>query len=274
MSLAAPDDIVDSLRDYGLTVLEHPGWRTRSSGYGFDPFGQAWHHDASSEKMSDTAVLAIMVAGRPDLKGPLCNGWIDSDGRVVLVAYGNANHAGYNEADVLARLARGLPPLGDARQDPDRDTVVGNRHLWGWECRNAGDGRDPWDQLDAMERAGAAMCDACSWSPAAQAAHRELTARKIDPAGIDMRAFRADVAAIQTAHRRPPAPTYKERDMLVVKPVDEAGKRLPTRLKDGLSYTVITGGDQLVRQGIPVYDATYAEHERWINTYRANGGKD
>lgn len=196
MALAHPDNIVDALRDFGLVVVEHPGWRFRGTSYPFDPFAQLVHHDALSEAVDDARALQLMVGGRPDLKGPLCNGWIDSDGRVVLVAYGNANHAGRGEADVLALLKAGQPPLGDARTDPDKDGPVGNSHLWGWECRNAGDGTDVWEQLDAMERACAALAQVNGWSPNAIAAHREWTARKPDPAGIDMHQFRADVARL------------------------------------------------------------------------------
>lgn len=209
MGLAHPDDIVAALVGYGLTVVEHPGWRHRGTAHPFDPFAQLYHHDALTEKVTDARALAIMVEGRPDLTGPLCNGWIDSDARVVLVAYGNANHAGRGEADVLALLKAGQPPLGDARQDPDKDGPVGNPHLWGWECRNAGDGRDVWEQLAAMETAGAALAEVCGWSPMAIAAHREWTARKPDPAGIDMHRFRADVARILEHHQEtdmPPAP--------------------------------------------------------------------
>lgn len=204
MGLASAGDIVAALKDYGLKVVEDGGWRSRGTGYRFDPYGQAWHHDALTEAVSDARALEIMRTGRPDLTGPLCNGWIDSSSVVYLVAYGNANHAGRNESDVHARLKAGKAPLGDARLDPDGDDMVGNPFLWGWECRNAGDGTDVWDQLDAMERAGAALCDACGWSPNAQAAHRELTKRKPDPVGFSMPTFRADVAHIQAAHNAPP----------------------------------------------------------------------
>lgn len=200
MPLATPVEIVTALRDYRCDVVELPGWEVRGTGYRFDPYGQAWHHDAFQERFDDRAAADFMVKGRPDLRGPLCNGAIGNYSTVFLVAYGNANHAGRNEADVHARLRRGLAPLGDAALDADRDSVVGNPFLWGWECRNAGTGHDPWEQLDTMERAGAAMCDVCGWPPEANAGHRELTARKIDPKGFDMHAFRADIARILATH--------------------------------------------------------------------------
>ncbi len=196
------DAIVEALKDFKVKTVEYQGWRTRSAKTAngtprpFQPYGQAIHHDAATEMMSDPVVLRLMIEGRIDLAGPLCNAWIDSDSTCYLIAAGNANHAGYNEADVHARLRIGLAPRGDARDDPDKDSVVGNAYLWGWECRNAGDGKDKWEQLAAMERGSAAVADALGLSASQIAAHRELTARKIDPAGIDMTLFRRDVARI------------------------------------------------------------------------------
>jgi hypothetical protein len=209
--------IVLALKDYGVRTVEYPGWRARTAKDRngtprlFSPYGQAVHHDAASEAMSDQQVLRLMVEGRVDLAGPLCNGWIDSDSTVYLIAAGNANHAGMNEIDVHLRLSKGQAPMGDARDDPDRDEMVGNPYLWGWECRNAGTGRDPWEQLDAMERACAAVADVLGLTPDQIAGHRELTARKIDPAGINMHTFRGDVWQIHHRHHEPPTkPTTGE----------------------------------------------------------------
>lgn len=201
MTLAKPDDIVAALRDYGCKVHEWPGWRTRGRPYRFAPYGQAWHHDAFYESYGDLDAAAFMVKGRHDLPGPIANGAIGNFGTVFLVAYGNANHAGRNRASVLNRLKAGLPPHGWARDQPyEPDTVVGNTYLWGWECRNAGTGRDPWDQLDTMVRAGAAMTDVCGWNANASAGHGELTTRKIDPVGFAMDNFRFSIALTQLAH--------------------------------------------------------------------------
>lgn len=263
MPLAAPDDIVAALKDYGLNVIEWPGWRTRGRPYDFDPYAQAWHHDAFREAFSDYLAAKYMTEqGRPDLAPPLCNGAIGNYGGVYLCAYGNANHAGRNEADVHARLRAGLAPLSDARLDPDGDTVIGNPHLWGWECRNAGTGHDPWDQLDVMIRTGAAMADACGWSAMANVGHRELTARKIDPAGFDMVAFRAAIARAQAAHNARPASTpHLEDDMAYI--VTCKGK--PTRLKDGPTCPPIsaTTAAAAEKAGIPVIPHTPTDYA-WL----------
>lgn len=211
MPLASPDDIVASLRDYGCKVHEWAGWRTRGRPYRFAPYGQAWHHDAFYESYGDLEAAGFMVKGRSDLPGPIANGAIGNYGTVFLVAYGNANHAGRNRASVLKRLQAGLAPLGWARDQPyEADTVVGNTYLWGWECRNAGTGRDPWDQLDVMVRAGAAMADACGWNANQNAGHGELTTRKIDPVGFQLDNFRLSIALRQLAHHHKPTPQEEE----------------------------------------------------------------
>jgi len=205
MSLAKPDDIVAALKDYGCRVHEWPGWRTRGRPYSFNPYGQAWHHDAFRETYGDLEAAAYMTErGRPDLPPPLCNGAIGNYGTVFLCAYGNANHAGKNRASVHELLRAGRAPYGWARDRPyEPDTVVGNSRLWGWECRNAGTGHDPWEQLDIMVRAGAATADCCGWSAEASAAHGELTSRKIDPVGFQMDWFRFSIALTMLDQHRP-----------------------------------------------------------------------
>lgn len=202
MPLAPPNDIIAALRDYRLTVHEMDGWRNRGRPYAFNPYGQAWHHDAFSESFPDWDAARYMTfSGRPDLPPPLCNGAIGEQGTIYLCAYGNANHAGKNRSSVHARLQKGQAPLDRAYRLPyEADSVVGNSRLWGWECRNAGTGRDPWEQLETMIRAGAAMADACGWNANQNAAHAELTARKIDPAGFEMANFRLSIALTQLHH--------------------------------------------------------------------------
>lgn len=209
MGLAPPKDIIAALKDYGCDVYPMAGWVDRGRPYPFDPIGQVLHHDAFSEDFPDWDAARYMTfSGRPDLPPPLCNGAIGEQGTVYLCAYGNANHAGWNRRSVIERLRANQAPLGRAYTQPyEKDTVVGNSHLWGWECRNSGTGRDPWEQIDVMARAFAALADACGWSANQIAAHAELTTRKPDPAGIHMPDFRFGVALNQLAHHQPTDPT-------------------------------------------------------------------
>lgn len=170
--------VVEALRDHGLTVGFCPGWETRGSS-SFDPKGHVVHHDAGSPW---TTPPGLLIAGRSDLPGPLCNFALARDGTVWMVAAGRANHAGTGSW-------KGL---------------VGNSSVWGTEANNRGTG-EMWPdvQIDACARLCAATCDYSGFSAEMVCRHAEWTTRKIDPAGPwedghdwsrDMSHFRALVA--------------------------------------------------------------------------------
>lgn len=92
-----PNNLPQILRSYGLKVVEVPGWKTRgrpASTGTFAPAGVLCHHTATSVRSSLTSVLNLLVRGRSDLPGPLCQLSLGRDGTVYVVAAGRANHAG------------------------------------------------------------------------------------------------------------------------------------------------------------------------------------
>jgi hypothetical protein len=167
--------ILAALRDWGLTVVEVPGWQTRGSS-DFDPKGHVVHHDVVPDQPGDNdRVPSIIINGRSDLPGPLANFWLETDGDVHLCAAGRANHAGEGGW-------RGLS---------------GNSTVWGCEMNNLGVPSDLWPevQLDAAARLAAATCEFSGFAPATVCGHKEWApTRKIDPHTIDMSAFRTQVA--------------------------------------------------------------------------------
>lgn len=161
-----------ALRDWGLTVVEVDGWRTRGSS-DFNPHGHVCHHDVIPPA---TSTPGIIINGRSGLPGPLANFWLERNGRVHLVAAGRANHAG----------------LGGWRG------LVGNSTVWGTEANNLGTPATPWPdaQLDAWDRLCAATCEFSGFPPANVCGHKEWApTRKIDPHTLNMTAFRGRVAA-------------------------------------------------------------------------------
>lgn len=127
------------------------------------------------------------------LPGPLCHGVITKDGSVHLIGWGRANHAGLGDASVLrAVVAEKKPP------NPRFTTIDGNSRFYGFECVNAGNGKDPWpkQQIEGMAKAAAALCRAHGWSGGSVIGHKEWTGQKIDPLGIDMDDFRKRVDKI------------------------------------------------------------------------------
>lgn len=199
------DRFLDALRAEGLTVVQVGDWRThnRNQKGPWGPVnGVMIHHTVTK---GTGATVRIVRDGYAALPGPLCHGMIAKDGRVHLVGYGRANHAGLGDPDVLAAVIaeRSVPTDNEA-------TVDGNRHFYGFECENLGDGEDPWPeaQLLAIERVSAAICRAHGWSAASVIRHLDWQPGKVDPRGVDWTAMRTriDKRLDTKTPTRPPAP--------------------------------------------------------------------
>jgi hypothetical protein len=180
------------LRAEGVTVVEVGDWEThnRNSKGAWGPVnGVMIHHTVTS---GSARTVAICRDGYTALPGPLCHGVITKDGRVHLVGYGRTNHAGSGDPDVLAAVIaeRALPADNEATTD-------GNRHFYGFECENLGDGKDPWPaaQLLAIEKVSAAICRHHGWSEKSVIGHLEWQPGKVDPRGFTMASMRGRIAA-------------------------------------------------------------------------------
>ncbi|GAU66652.1 N-acetylmuramoyl-L-alanine amidase [Streptomyces sp. NBRC 110611] len=184
------DALVTALRNEGVTVVEHPGWRTHNRA-GHGPWGPVngvvIHHTVT--RGTDSSV-AMCWDGYDDLPGPLCHGVVDKTGTVHLVGNGRANHAGRGDSDVLNAVI--AEDYNQTPPQPTENDTDGNARFYGFECINLGDGNDPWpaEQLDAIERIAAAICRAHGWTAKSVIGHKEWTNTKIDPSfGMpDMRA--------------------------------------------------------------------------------------
>lgn len=211
--------LLAALEDEGCRVVEVPGWRTRNrNGIGaWGPVhGTMTHHTVTS---GSAATVRILRDGYTQLPGPLALGGITKDGTVHLIGYGRTNHAGGGDPRVLARVI--AEDYGDRPPKPtvgNRDGVDGNARFYGFECENLGDGNDPWPavQLDAIERANAALCRAHGWSAKSAIGHLEWSSDKIDPRGFSMVTMRARIAERLThpvGWTRSTSTTPKENDM-------------------------------------------------------------
>ncbi|GGO94865.1 peptidoglycan-binding protein [Wenjunlia tyrosinilytica] len=196
--------LVKALRDEGLKVVEHRSWRThnRNSKGPWGPVhGVVIHHTVTSGTAKS---VDICYNGYPSLPGPLCHGVIAKDGTVYLVGNGRANHAGLGDDDVLKAVIeeRALPATNENNTD-------GNRSFYGFECINLGDGEDPWPaaQLEAIEKASAAICRAHGWTQRSVIGHKEWTNTKIDPKGFSMRGMRTRIGSRLKGKPDGPAPT-------------------------------------------------------------------
>jgi N-acetyl-anhydromuramyl-L-alanine amidase AmpD len=170
----------DLIRGYGVPVIEVDGWRERGSAT-FDPQVIVCHHTANPNR-ADAPSLGLVIRGRADLPGPLCQVLLSRSGIAYIVASGRANHAG----------AGGWKG------------VSGNTKALGIEAENDGVG-EPWPQaqLESYLRIAAAMCDGTIPMRGTEwvCGHKEWApSRKVDPRGIDMNWFRGKCARRRDEH--------------------------------------------------------------------------
>jgi hypothetical protein len=194
---------LDFLRDEGITIVEVDNWEThnRNTKGPWGPVhGVMIHHTVTKGTAS---TVKICRDGRPDLPGPLCHGVIAKDGKLHLVGYGRANHAGLGDGDVLRAVIAEEALPGDNEADTD-----GNRYFYGFECENLGDGNDPWpaEQLLTIEKVAAAICRHHGWDERSVIGHLEWQPGKVDPRGFTMASMRARVAKRLGSKPAPAAP--------------------------------------------------------------------
>jgi hypothetical protein len=172
-----------ALKAEGAKVVEVGDWKDHNRDH-MGPWGPVHgvmiHHTVTKGTANTVQICRNGYAGLP---GPLCHGVITKDGTVHLVGYGRTNHAGSGDDDVLKAVIgeKTLPAPNEANTD-------GNRHFYGFECENLGDGQDPWPavQVEAMVRASAALVRVQGWGKDGDTSvigHREWQPGKVDPRG-------------------------------------------------------------------------------------------
>lgn len=189
-------NLANHLRDYGLTVVEIDGWKTR--GYQGQDLtairGVMWHHTATPRSNfinSDLPTLGTCLNGNHATPGPLCQIMLGRSGTVYILAAGRCHHAGWG-------VAAGIP----------LDT--GNQYFIGIEMESSGIAPADWtaDQIRVAPYLGAALELEYLWylepDMRLQLGHKEYTSArnpnlggKIDPYNWpgDMDGLRAQINA-------------------------------------------------------------------------------
>ncbi|MFS0697747.1 N-acetylmuramoyl-L-alanine amidase [Streptomyces nitrosporeus] len=232
---ASPAALLKALEDEGLTVVQVDGWRTRNRNHK-GPWGPVHgvmiHHTVTTGSERTVDICRKGYAGLP---GPLCHGVITKDGRIHLVGYGRANHAGLGDDDVLAAV------IAEKRLPADNESNTdGNRHFYGFECENLGDGEDPWPaaQLEAIERAAAAVCRLHDWDAASVIGHLEWQPGKVDPRGFSMTSMRDRVQArLGTAAPARPTPSPPKAPTVDLSKLVAAARSDPARSGQPVTYS-------------------------------------
>jgi hypothetical protein len=169
--------LADVLRAAKLTVVETPGWQSRGHGDVRDILGVMCHHTCGPLH-GDIADLHVLIEGRSDLPGPLCELGLARSGTFHVVCAGKPWHAGKG-------IWRGV--------------TDGNAHFIGIEAENTGLSNDPWPevQMEAYQRGVAALLQHVGAQPNMCCGHKEYAlphGRKNDP-DFDMNDFREKVGA-------------------------------------------------------------------------------
>jgi len=183
--------LIDALHDEGVSVVEVGNWSRHNRdhmGPWYGDVGVMIHHTASRGLRGS---LMVCRKGRRDLPGPLCHGVIAKDGTVYLVGFGRTNHAGLGDSAVVKALIANRKPPAPRKWDAD-----GNRHFFGFECVNAGTGKDPWPsaQMEAIVGVCAALCRKRGWRADRVVGHKEWQKGKIDPRGFSMATLRSRIS--------------------------------------------------------------------------------
>jgi hypothetical protein len=200
-----------ALAKWNVKVVTLSGYATRTRPGVFEPNGIMLHHTGSSDSATSAAEELVLVNGRSDLPGPLCQLAIRDDGTVVLVAAGRANHAGRGSGTTLAKVVS-ENYAGELK--PGSDDTDGNAHFYGCEIEYSGSKPPTKAAYDAAVLMCAAICDAHGWTAQSVSSHREWTRRKVDPGKVDMAAFRKDVAAaLKKGPEKAPKPPEKEEEL-------------------------------------------------------------
>jgi hypothetical protein len=184
VSVARCLEINARLRAAGVRVREASGWQSRGNGQTSAYEGGLIHHTATAFGIAlpGTGVGNLLINGRSDLRGPLCNYAGNDDGSITVIAAHPANHAG-------ASGGRSMGPLPT--------TTLFNRRVLGLEIVYPGTSRMHGTQYRAALVWANAVARVCGRGDIQRVrAHAETSVTgKWDPGEgpnrtIDMTAFR------------------------------------------------------------------------------------
>lgn len=197
MSVQQCQRINDILRAAGIVVHETPGWQARGNGHRSAYEGGLVHHTATGHGMAlpGTGAGRLLMDGRPNLSGPLCNYAGNEDGSLTVIAAHPANHAGASGGRSMGPLPR---------------TKLFNKHVLGLEIVYPGTQPMHEAQYRAAVAWARAVVQVCGRGDVQRIrAHAETSITgKWDPGHapgqtIDMTAFRNAVASQQEADLTP-----------------------------------------------------------------------
>lgn len=163
-------------RETGYPVVEVGDWKNHyHDELANHVYGVVTHHTAGlepDETDKNFPSLRAVRYGTNGLPGPLSQYGMGYDGTIYVVSAGLCYHAG----------------------DGEWRGISGNEFFIGIEAEDSGDGDWTFQQLDCYPRLCARICQFLDVGAEWVCGHKEYApGRKIDPAGINMKDFRAEV---------------------------------------------------------------------------------
>jgi hypothetical protein len=242
-------DLDQAVAGYGGPVkIGYGGWRNYGHGTPGPVEGVVCHHTAGPAS-GDTPSLNVVVYGRSDLPGPLCNLYLSRSGEVYLVAAGISYHAGETQ---------------QSWQD--------NNSAIGIEAEATGVDGWPEDQYHAYARLCSSLAIWYGLPVSHVMGHKEVcypAGRKIDP-NFDMNAFRQAVATGGGSAPGPSAfPDDEENQMLILfDDVKLEGDRWEYRLR-GQRTCEAGGGSNIAKSAWACLSTAWGD--AWISLAALNG---
>lgn len=162
-----------------------------------DVHGLIQHHTGS-----DADQPGYLWTGEPNpprsLPGPLCHVANDASGRLWLIGWGRANHAGLGDSGVLSKV---ISENYSGMLKPTKMDTDGNGYFYGVENEYSGNHGMTHAQYLTACKLGAAICDFHKWHAKSVIGHGEWSTQKWDPGYapgkiMDMNAMRNDIAML------------------------------------------------------------------------------
>jgi hypothetical protein len=239
------------------------------SGRGTDPWGvytkyhRMWHHTVSTYKVGGnlTPCLGIVKNGRPDVPGPLCNGYIGYDRIFRIICMGEANHPGLGGPITIDGVRI---PENSARKPTFGIEVEGGLQTW-----EDIDDLGP-DMLEVMGRADNALAEWSGRPLTSQMEHKTWApTRKVDRKDFDgarVRGIALTRKWFALANPPPPPEPELENDMALIIAAPERGPVLICG-NEGIG---ITHDDRQALQaaGVPYAVITQATYDKARSAYK------
>lgn len=194
------DQTIAALKKWRVPYREIEGWQTRRR----DPDHGQWgpvhgfgvHH--TGDDSADSIDRNLIINGRSDLPGPLAQFGCNDDGVIDVIGCGRANHFGGGDPDVLKAVINedygDYPPAPNEHQGSP-GAVDGNIYFYGVETYYSGTHVPTAEAYHSLVLLSCAVCDFHGWTAKSVIGHKEWSDWKSDPGRVDMKGFRADVAA-------------------------------------------------------------------------------